>query len=171
MNKKLTKSSYDYYGLCKEWRSQKYDKGSTASNRMHYEKLKLYSYDTLLAEIQNDGVVLIDRKCATFSNTSKRHLRELVENLYSNNVQFYIVDDIDNIEYIKNSLNTIKNSIKKYKRARVEHSKYTWKTLIKSKVEDLNKYLIYLKSRKIKIVEQNKQRNEILSYLLKEKIL
>jgi len=171
MAKKLAKSSYDYYELCKEWLSQQYDENSTAQNRMHYYKTRLYSFQTLLAEIQDDGVVLIDNYCAKYSNTSKKHTSNLLEALYNEDIQFYVVNDIYDITNIEDSVDIVKEYITKYKRARLDYTRDNWRIQAKGKVAELKDYIAYLASRNLATKEHTKQVTELFELLFKEKML
>jgi len=171
MARKLSKSSYDYYELCKEWLSQQYDENSTARNKMHYCKTRLYSFQTLLAEIQDDGVVLIDNYCAKYSSTSKKHTSKLLKALYDEDIQFYVVKDIYNITTIEDSVDIVKEYITKYKRARLDYTRYNWRIQAKGKVEGLKNYIAYLASRKLATKEHTKQVTELFELLFKEKLL
>ena len=121
--------NYDYESLCRAFINQSQPDGKTAGGRMSFEDCNLYSYSSLLAELDPvNNVLLIDANTEYYSQTSIRHTKALKSVL--SDTQVYTVNLYDTPEEnILLYVDHIQYLIQRYKRARVTKAGYKQKIL------------------------------------------
>ncbi len=123
---------YDYEGLINSYLAQDRPLASTADNRMSYNGNKLYSYNSLLAQISDTqpNILYINKFTANYSKTSIKQTHKLKKEALSWNI--FVIDlDItftDNLQFYWEDIELL---IKRYKRAR------TFKPKIKQELHKL----------------------------------
>lgn len=163
--------TYDYEGLCKAFINQSQSSDKTTQGRMSFNRLSIFSYNSLLATLDpTNKVLLIDSHIAKYSNTSQRHTRMLLEcatefTTYSINLNQEPENNL--IEYF----NRVQSSINRFRRARVLMS--THRTLILKHYAEMQSYLLYLNlDHRTKVYKLAKQREQtIFATLIEHKIL
>lgn len=134
--------SYDYQGLIESYLVQDREYAKTAENRMSYSGVYLYSYNSVLAELETKRkIVYIDSDIAHYSNTSIRHANILRTNARNNFILFEIPVDGKVEDIVTHYTDIISNAITKHTRARAEHSKRYWKSQIFNTLDELTLYL------------------------------
>jgi len=118
---------YDYEGLVISYLIQEYPSAKTARDRMSYNGIKLYSYCSILAEMDAVKKTLYVREeTANYSNTSRTHARILYK--YASNFTVFTIETYDSVseENLQNYWNQIEPLVIKYKRARTRKLTYKW---------------------------------------------
>ena len=111
---------YDYEGLIESYLAQDKQSATTADNRMSYKGIKLFSYNSNLAVINENvpSTLYINKFTSTYSVTSVRHTRKLVAKALPNWTMFTIDFDLTTTENLYIYWNDIELLITRYKRAR-----------------------------------------------------
>lgn len=135
--------NYDYAGLCEAFINQSQSCGKTAEGRMSFNRLSIYSYDSLLATFNpTKNVLLIYLDIAGYSNTSKSHTRHLLS--FTANITTFWIKYEEPLEQMKSYHDSVNELILRYKRARKEYSKQATKDLAVSTVPLMKAYLAYM---------------------------
>jgi len=109
--------SYDYEGLIKSYLNQDRKYAKTASGRLSYEGNILYSYNTRIAEILNNNILLMDNNATNHSATTSKQVNKLKSLI----TKHTIINVVDLDTKITINWYLIDNLIQKYKRARSQH--------------------------------------------------
>lgn len=112
---------YNYVDLYRTYLNQSQSKGKTAGGRLSFTGTNLYSYNSLLAQLDvKNKVILVDKYIANYSVTSKNHFRQLQAI-----VKFYKVFTLYKVDFYKTPIENLKDFIDllntrllQYKRAR-----------------------------------------------------
>lgn len=147
---------YDYEGLCKAYINQTHIKGTTAQNRMSFYVTGLYSYDSLMAELDDvNKVLLINLSIAHYSKTSKRQL-QILTNVASNYTIFQIDLDLTPSQNLIKYVERLHILLAQYTRAR--KFKYIRKLRIIRTYEEAQAYINYIQiDKRTKPYKQFKQ--------------
>ena len=161
---------YDYFGLCQAFLNQSQSCGKTAENRMSFNRLSIYSYNSLLATFDPaNNVLLIYSDIAKYSNTSIRHtkiLRKAAEEL----TIFSVIDD-EVAEQLKEYYNSILANIGRFNRAHI--NKHFFKEKIIRDFNEMQQFLEYsnMDKRTKAYKHATRQISSIFAILLENKIL
>ena len=163
--------TYDYNGLCKAFINQSQSCGKTAEGRMSFNHLSIYSYSSLLATLDPaTRTLLLDKSISTYSNTSHRHTKFLLE-AGSHLTVYRIALDKSHEENLAAYLDNILAGIRLYKRARQRKPYY--KEAIFDTFKEFQSYLVYAGlDRRTKAYKRiSKQSSKIFETLLENKLL
>jgi len=119
--------SYNYQGLVISYLNQNHPFASTASKRMSYDHTTLYSYGSVLAEIDTTKKILyVFRYIADYSNTSRKHAKTLYE--CASDFTIFIIENKNTVSKVnlQDYWNQIEPLVIKYKRARTRKLIYKW---------------------------------------------
>ena len=134
--------TYDYDGLCEAFINQSQSCGKTAEDRMSFNRLSIYSYNSLLATLDpTNNVLLVYSDTANYSNTSKRHTRFLHE--AAKELIIFSIIDGEFIDQIQEYHDSILNNLKFFKRARVKAPYF--KTKVLEEFQEVKQYIQYIK--------------------------
>ncbi len=162
---KIVIGSYDYEGLIKSYLNQNKKYATTASGRLWYRNKYLYSYNTKIAEILNDNILLVDSNATNYSITTSKQVNQLKKL----NTKYIIIDVVDlNAKTIVN-WHFIDDLIQKYKRARVQHKLDEYAYNIKNYYNQILWQLDYFKIDKR--TKQYKYKNKVYKQLFELKLL
>lgn len=162
---------YDYHGLCEAFINQSQSCGKTAENRMSFNRLSIYSYNSLLATLDPVNRILhLDETISTYSNTSHRHTKSLLE-AGSDLTTYRINLDKSYEENLIAYLDNLLIGIQLYKRARQRKPYY--KEAIFNIFKEFQSYLDYVDlDRRTKVYKQITRRaSEVFAILLENKLL
>lgn len=116
---------YDYDGLIKSYLAQDRHSASTASNRMSYRGIKLYSYNSILARMSDTlpNTLYINKHLSNYSRTTSKQINELQREALPNWSEFVINLDITFADNLQLYWAEAELFIKRYKRARTLKSR------------------------------------------------
>lgn len=161
---------YDYSGLCEAFINQSQSSGKTAQGRMSFNRLSIYSYNSLLATLDPTNKVLrLYKPVAEYSNTSKRHTKFLV-NAAKGLTVFSVIDD-GVAEQLQEYCDSISTNILFFNRAS-KHKSFFKDTIIRE-FNEMQQYLKYSNMDK-RIKEYKHATNQISSIfatLIEHKLL
>ena len=138
--------------VCHVWANQYIESGKNSGGTIHFEGTKLFSYNTEIAKILDNGIVLVDWE--NYSSTTESHKRLAIQALQSSMKVF----EVPNLRVLDGHRNTNehKENITHYKQrikaaavslTRARSDTYHKEKLLISLVETTNKYIEALKLR------------------------
>ena len=114
---------YDYPNLINSFLIQDRTSASTAQDRMSYNGTKLFSYNSLLANIDmNSSILYINKTISNYSLTSARQTKILIEKARPKWIIFSVHPDMKTEQNLVEYWKEVETLIKKHNRSRINKS-------------------------------------------------